>query len=132
MSKNCLTVFSGIFALENNLKDDAITTANEAKKGAINAAFWGIVMHVVLVPLGLVLGGVGAYAGASWYDVTNGFYMTGLVLLGIPVGGVLGFFTAQTILAGMIEDVVWGTGWSATKIGWRAARKKMKQDKDAT
>lgn len=115
--------------MENNLKQKAVETAKEAKKGAINAAFWGIVLHVVLVPLGFLLGGLGAYAGAVWYDVENGFYVTGLVLLGIPAGGVIGFFAAQLALAGMIEDVVWDTGWSATKIGYKAARDKWKQRK---
>ena len=121
--------------MSNNDEDDykkqlADKTA-DSHQNLVKTAVTGTLLYVVLTPLGFILGGIGAYAGAAWFDITGFFYTGGLVLLGVVLGSIIGFFSAQLILAEMLGEIVWDTGWSFTKIGYKAARNKLRGKPDS-
>ena len=89
------------------------------------------ILYVALVVLGLIGGGIGAYQGAGHFGY-GGWWGTLAAFIGVIAGGVGGFFLAQIIILGIMQDMLLDAGIEAGKIGYKAAMKKLAEKKAAT
>lgn len=101
-------------------------------RAGIGLAFKAGVIYIVLVLLGLVGGGFGAVYGAAHFGY-GGWWGTLAAFIGTIAGGIGGFFLAQLIILGIVQDMLLDAGIEAGKMGYRAAMKKLaeKKAKDA-
>lgn len=85
---------------------------------AIKSALW---LYAGFTLAGVVLGGLGAGFGAAYFDA-GGFLVTCAALLGLAIGGILGFFCGQIAVAVMVEEMVFEAGMKASNAGLKGLR----------
>ena len=92
----------------------------------IKTAILAAVVSVVLMPAGLVLGGMAGAAVAGHFAL--GWWATaGATTLGVGLGGVGAFFGAKMLVADRVTELVVGTGLTAGEMGLRQLLRLLKQ-----
>lgn len=84
------------------------------------------ILYIILTGLGLVLGGIGGYWGVAHFGYAAWLCVAG-ALAGVAVGGVGGFFLAQIVIIGVVEDMLLDAGIRTGKTGYRAAMKLLRE-----
>ncbi|MEZ0226055.1 MAG: hypothetical protein ACAH83_15985 [Alphaproteobacteria bacterium] len=92
----------------------------------IKTAILAAVISVVLMPAGLILGGMGGAAVAGHFAL--GWWATaGATTLGVGLGAVGAFFGAKALIADKVSELVIGTGLTAGEMGLRSLLRLLKQ-----
>lgn len=92
----------------------------------IKTAILAAVFFTVLLPAGLVLGGMAGAAVAGHFAL--GWWATaGATTLGVGLGAVGGFFGAKMLVADRVSELVIGTGLTAGEMGLRSLLRLLKQ-----
>lgn len=131
MSKNCSMSFSGIFALANEDKkkpeqEEILAKVAKAGNKIVRLTMLAGILYVVMTPVGAILGAIGAGIAVGYFDF-GGWMITGASVLGFALGGVTGFFTAQIVIAGMVEELLFSAGIKASGMGLQALRDLLKK-----
>jgi hypothetical protein len=94
----------------------------------VKTAILAVVIGAVLMPAGLILGGMGGAAVASHYAL--GWWATaGVTTLGVGLGAVGAFFGSKALIADNVKDIVIGTGLTAGEMGLRSLLRLLKQSR---
>lgn len=133
MLKNCSTLFSGIFALESedkkedkSMQEEALVKVAKAGNKIVRLTMLAGILYAVMTPVGAILGAIAAGIAVGYFDY-GGWLVTGGSLLGFFLGGVIGFFTAQIVIAGMVEELLFSAGLKASGMGLQALRDLLKK-----
>lgn len=88
------------------------------------------ILYVILTVAGFIGGGIGGYWGAAHFDL--GAWVAVLsALAGMAAGGFAGFFLAQVVILGIIQDMLLDAGIKTGKVGFKAAMKLLKESKSS-
>ncbi|MCE9507813.1 MAG: hypothetical protein K8R48_05790 [Alphaproteobacteria bacterium] len=87
------------------------------------------ILYAALAALGFILGGIGGYWGAVHFGY-NAWIGAVCALAGVMTGGLAGFFLAQIVLMGMMQDMLLDAGIQAGKTGFRAAMKLLEEKRE--
>lgn len=94
----------------------------------IKTAILAVVIGAVLMPAGLILGGMAGGAVASHFAL--GWWATaGATTLGVGLGAVGAFFGSKALIADKVKDIVIGTGLTAGEMGLRSLLRLLKQSR---
>lgn len=80
-----------------------------------------VVLHIIFVTGGFLAGIAGGWWGAVFFD-WSGWLTLLCALLGAVIGGIGGYFLAQVVMVGIIQDMLLDAGIEAGKVGYRKAK----------
>lgn len=125
--------FSGISALasedkkeDKTVKEEVLVKVAKAGDKIVRLTMTAGILYAVMTPAGAILGAIGAGIVIGHFDF-GGWMITGGSLLGFALGGVTGFFTAQIVIAGMVEELLFSVGLKASGMGLQALRDLLKK-----
>lgn len=95
--------------------------ARDAARLGAKLALQAALLYGGLTLAGFFGGGIGCYCLAAHFSHGGGIGLLA-ALAGLALGAVAGFFLAQMIIAGIIQDMMLGLGLKTGKIGYRKAR----------
>ena len=119
MTRKSLWFKLGVMKLDPDLiKSRGLDYGRMGAKLAVQAA----VLYISLTVVGFFGGGIGAYIVAAHFDY-GGWWGLLAAIFGFGAGAVLGFVTAQIVIAGIIQDMMFSLGIKTGKMGYTHAKR---------
>lgn len=112
--------------MKEDLKSGIGKKAAEVGKESVNIAALAVKLYFILPLAGFFLGVFGAYFYADYAGY--GFWLSAAAMIGgVVLGPLLGLLAAWLAVAGMIDDLVFRTGWDASKAGFAFLKKTFRK-----